>query len=150
MFEILLSGGKELNAKFQLAKRAVENGNKKMLDVATLMVQGKAKEYAPVDKSTLRKSILREFDSDTGKVGSNLEYAKYQEFGTGIYGPKGTPIVPKRAKMLAWKSKSGQWIFARSVSGVRPKMFLFNSLAYLKKNIKQVLDIASKAIINGL
>lgn len=38
------------------------------------------------------------------EVGTNLHYAPYVEEGTGIYGPKGRPITPKAAKVLAWKS----------------------------------------------
>lgn len=38
------------------------------------------------------------------EVGTNKHYARYVEYGTGIYGPKGARIVPKTAKALAWKS----------------------------------------------
>lgn len=38
------------------------------------------------------------------EVGTNIHYAKYVEYGTGIYGPRGTPIKPKTAKVLAWRS----------------------------------------------
>ena len=41
------------------------------------------------------------------EVGTNLHYAKYVEYGTGIYGPKGQPIKPKTAKALAWRSVGG-------------------------------------------
>lgn len=150
MFSISLDGALELGKRFQNAPKAVEAGSKAMLDTATLMVQGKAKELAPVDKSTLRKSILREVTADFGKVGSNIPYAKYQEFGTGVYGPKGSPIVPKRAKFLAWQSKGGQWIRARSVAGVKPRHFLQGGLDELRKNIKQVMEIATRTIIKSL
>src|SRR5436309_205431 len=37
-------------------------------------------------------------DSLKAVVGTNLEYAKYQERGTGLYGPYKTIIKPKNAK----------------------------------------------------
>lgn len=150
MFSISLEGALELGKRFQNAPKAVEAGSKAMLDTATLMVQGKAKELAPVDKSTLRKSILREVTSDFGKVGSNIPYAKYQEFGTGIYGKTGQPIVPKRARMLAWHTKGGQWAYAKSVRGVKPRHFLQGGLDELKRNIRQVMEIATRTIIKSL
>jgi hypothetical protein len=39
-------------------------------------------------------------------VGSNLYYAPWVEEGTGIYGPKGQPIVPTHAKVLAWRAEA--------------------------------------------
>src|SRR5512139_1604451 len=54
---------------------------------STLTVQRYAKQNAPVDTGRLRASILPEVVSDAemllGIVGSNVEYAPYQEFGTG-------------------------------------------------------------------
>jgi hypothetical protein len=41
------------------------------------------------------------------EVGTNLHYAPYVEYGTGIYGPKGQPIRPKSAKALAWRATGG-------------------------------------------
>ncbi len=41
------------------------------------------------------------------EVGTNLHYAPYVEYGTGVYGPKGQPIRPRRAKALAWRATGG-------------------------------------------
>lgn len=41
-----------------------------------------AKENAPVDTGRLRNSIGNYVDDDTAYVGTNVEYAPYQEFGT--------------------------------------------------------------------
>lgn len=43
-------------------------------------------------------------------------YTKYALLGIGIHGPKGTPIVPVHAKMLAWKGKSGMMLFSSGLS----------------------------------
>ena len=58
---------------------------------APLLVQGSAKNKAPVDSGTLRQSIRADkakiqVDNVTATVSTNLEYAPYVEFGTGSRG----------------------------------------------------------------
>jgi len=57
------------------------------------------------------------------KVGE--EYMAFQNFGTGIYGPRGTPIVPHKAGgVLVFDSLiGGGLVFARSVRGTEPTHF---------------------------
>ncbi len=148
--EVYFSNISRFTQRMGNAPKAVEKATKVLLDTATLKVQGKAKELAPVDKSTLRKSILREVKGDTGKVGSNVPYAKYQEFGTGIYGPKGSPITPKNGLFLAWKTKSGTWARARSVKGSPAKHFLQGGVDEMWRDINQILRIAGKALIESI
>lgn len=76
-----------------------------------------------------------------GRVGTALEYARYLHEGTGIYGPKRTPIRPVTAKALRFKpgrmigplpagkagtspENRGGWVFATSVRGVPPHPWL--------------------------
>lgn len=78
------------------------------------------------------QNVLLEFYNDAGP------YAGYQEYGTGIYGPKGTPIRPKqttwkngRPAMLTWVDPdTGQRIFAREVRGVPPKRFMHRAIEF--------------------
>ena len=64
--------------------------------MATLIVQRSARQFAPVDTGRLRASITPDILTRgievVGVVGSNVEYAPYQEFGTwplkGIQGPR--------------------------------------------------------------
>ena len=49
-------------------------------------------------------------------------YASFQNYGTGIYGPEGTPIVPRRpggVLVFDWPAAGGI-VFARSVRGTEP------------------------------
>lgn len=62
---------------------------------AVAEIHSEASRNAPYDTGTLRRSLLMDIKPDKGKVGSNLPYAKIQEFG-------GT-IVPKKKKLLMWK-----------------------------------------------
>lgn len=46
-------------------------------------------------------------------------------FGTGIYGPRRSPIVPRKKKFLAWQNpNTGQWNRRKSVRGMRPNKFV--------------------------
>lgn len=44
----------------------------------------------------------------------------YLEEGTGIYGPKGRPIRPVKAKALAFKV-DGQWVITKEVKGMKAR-----------------------------
>lgn len=89
--------------------------NKALTDTARY-VRAKAAKYPPKASSasykrtgSLGRSItVGEIKETPGyaavEVGTNLHYARYVEEGTGIYGPKGVKIVPKTAKVLAWRS----------------------------------------------
>ncbi|MFJ8934025.1 HK97 gp10 family phage protein [Streptomyces sp. NPDC102364] len=104
----------------------------------TRRVQAYAKQYAPVDDGPLRASITADVTVDeargrvTGRVGSRLPYAIYQELGTGIYGPRGTPIRPKRGRFLVFTPKgASRPVFARQVRGSRPQRYLTRALAVM-------------------
>ena len=81
---------------------------------STLTVQRYARQNAPWDTGRLRASILPEVQSEgkiiMGIVGSNVEYAPYQEFGTGAYAMYPT-------------AKS-----ARMSGGIQPRLYLTNAL----------------------
>lgn len=83
-----VKGSKELQAKLM---RMAEIELDKAMKKATLVVQGSAKELAPVDTGDLRGSIRTKVtetpnSSITGHIYSGLEYAPYVEFGTGTRG----------------------------------------------------------------
>lgn len=63
------------------------------LEKIGLTAERYAKGYAPVDTGRLRNSIshYRDHDGDAVIIGTNVEYAIYQEFGT--HRMKGTPFL---------------------------------------------------------
>lgn len=78
--------------------QALEQG----LRQACIIVQDAAKVKCPVDDGQLRQSITYEIEGTKGIIGTNVEYAPYVEYGTGIYATQGggrtTPWVYKDAK----------------------------------------------------
>jgi hypothetical protein len=62
-------------------------------------------------------------------VGTNVTYAMYVHEGTGIFGPRHARITPKKGKYLVFTPKGAKGkVFARSVSGSRPKPFLAEAI----------------------
>lgn len=76
---------------------------------------------APRDTGLMTQSIeIAEDDGDSlirRTIHAPQEYSSYQDEGTGIYGPEGTPIVPVNAKVLHFVAKDGTEFFVRSVKG---------------------------------
>lgn len=77
---------------------------------------------APRDTGEMTQTMTVEVDDSDRRIGRRIaapaEHSSYQDEGTGIYGPAGTPIVPVSAKVLKfyWK-KSGKVEFRASVLG---------------------------------
>ncbi|NGO72274.1 HK97 gp10 family phage protein [Streptomyces boncukensis] len=104
-----------------------------VVDEVTAEVANAARRRAPVDRGQLRASIrseTRQHGSQVvGEVWSSLEYAAYVHQGTGIYGPAGRPIRPRRARVLSWEpSGGGGRVYAREVRGQRPQPWLLEAL----------------------
>ena len=82
-----VKGLKELQRNMErIVKDLAGNPMMKAIAKAVLLVQRSAKKNAPVDTGRLRASITPDIVTrDTvvkGLVGSNVEYAGFQEFGT--------------------------------------------------------------------
>lgn len=70
---------------------SIDNALAAGVSKAAMLVQGSAKNKAPVDSGTLRQSIRADKakiqgENVTATVSTNLEYAPYVEFGTGSRG----------------------------------------------------------------
>ncbi|MFE5789541.1 HK97 gp10 family phage protein [Rhodococcus erythropolis] len=115
------------------------------MDTIGRQVVNHARSNCPVDSGQLRSSITHHVTvvgrSARLRVGSPLERARYIHEGTGIYGPKKTPIVPVSAKALKFPTPKffgplrpgasrspGGFVFAKSVKGIPPNPFLTDAL----------------------
>jgi hypothetical protein len=63
----------------------------------------------------------------TGIVYSELAYSVYVQRGTGLYGPVGQMIRPRRASVMVFPV-GGKMVFARQVRGVHPRPFMTEGL----------------------
>jgi len=123
-----------------LAERYLNENTKK----AGIMVQSIEKKEAPVDKAQLRRTIDMSYRPITATVGPTVEYAKFVVKGTRPH-----LITPRRAKALRYKTRTGQWVFAKRVRHPGTRANDFVGRAYLK-SIKPVTRLFSKMVENFL
>lgn len=94
-------------------------------------VQNTAQRLAPVRTGRLRASInVRLVPRLTGiavEVGTDLTYARYQHDGTGVYGPRHSPIRAQRGKVMVF-DYHGRTVYAKEVRGTPPTKFLERAL----------------------
>ena len=118
------NSGAVLNAFLSAVEKALEE--------CGLVAEGYAKKLAPVDTGNLRNSISHKVDPEEPAVyiGSNTEYAAYQEFGTGIYteGGRDTPWV--------YQDEKGNWHWTR---GNKAQPFLKPAVADHAKEYQSII-----------
>ncbi|MFB9476973.1 hypothetical protein [Nonomuraea salmonea] len=110
------------------------------VEALTRLTANAAKRNVRVDDGTLRASIQPTVTVTgwriVGRVGTSLAHGWYMERGTGVYGPRGRPIRPVRAKVLRFEARNssvqakgrGRIVFARQVKGVKGDRWLTRAL----------------------
>lgn len=91
------------------------------LNKCCIQVENTAKEKCPVDSGQLRNSIKHKVESGVGEVGTNVSYAPYVEYGTGLFSSKGTG----RKSPWSYQDTRGQW---HTTAGQKPQPFLIPAL----------------------
>lgn len=86
---------------------------------------GNLKAHTSFEIHVSGDTVYMEFYNDAGP------YAVYQHEGTGIYGPKGKPIRPVKAKLLTWVDPdTGKRIWAKEVRGTPAKKYLERAINF--------------------
>ena len=106
-----------------------------MLTAIALRLEEDARRNAPVDTGRLRASITHEVDQahevpEQAIVGTNVEYAPFQEYGTGIFAD-GDPAF-----------KSSRVI----MGGIMPRRFMRNALDDNAGYIQEQVDKCGEEI----
>lgn len=123
---------------------------------ATLVVTRDARKAAPVDRGPLRASIVPKVvirdQVVRGIVGSNLEYAPFQELGTRPFTPPWKPLyewalrVTKGDRKAAGALAAGARMAIRA-RGIRAKRFLQNALVDNARRIYRIIgDTVGKIV----
>lgn len=107
------------------------------LNDSCLLVENTAKENCPVDSGQLRNSITSNVRGETGEVGTNVEYAPYVEYGTGVFNPG-------RLTPWSYQDASGKW---HTTTGQKPQPFLVPAL---DSNRDEILNIFKEKVKEGL
>lgn len=110
---------------------------------ACLLVERVAKENAPVASGELRRSIESKVMGNEGEVGTDLFYAPYIEYGTGIFSSKGDG-----RKDVPWyyQDISGQW---HATSGMKPRPYLIPAYENNRDKIKEIIADYVREKINA-
>lgn len=158
-------GAKELEQALASVDEFAKNAIMVAIDKTAVEVERRARLNAPHDKGALWGSLHIGGKGNTSvaahvtgnnieaKVGTNLNYAKYQELGTGLYGPNKTLIKPKNAKAMIMTDRSGNvtgWF--KSSKGVHPKYFFKKAVASIKSDgvMTKNMQEALKKIVDHL
>ena len=109
------------------------------LGLACATVERSAKMKAPKTANStgaLRRSIESRIEGDVGIVFTNLEYAPYVEYGTGLFAENGDG-----RKDVPWfyKDDEGNW---HATKGQKPHPFMRPALNENRENIKRILKEA--------
>lgn len=105
------------------------------MEQACILVENEAKIKCPVDNGLLRNSITHYIEDNpnelVGVVGTNVEYAPYVEFGTGIYSSLGNG----RQDRWKYKDAKGEW---HSTIGQHPQPYLQPALEENRRKIEKM------------
>lgn len=125
------------------------------LDVSGNLIEGSAQLLCPVDLGQLRGSITHQLDQTNleVRIGTNVEYAPYIEFGTGEFAENGQGrkggwfFVSIRPQLSGWlrplgKTKDGQYLYF--TYGSKPQPFLRPALINNIENIKRIFKDVTK------
>lgn len=136
MAVVIENEDKLLQKLLELSKLDLTQG----LERACLVVENDAKQKCPVNDGTLRNSITHKVEGDQGEVGSDLEYAPYVEYGTGIYSSKGNG----RKTPWSYQDEEGNWW--RTV-GQHPKPYLIPALEENREKVaKEIMNEIRKGL----
>lgn len=130
----------------------------RLVKLAGLDAERTAKRLVPVRhnilKSSLRLEVNRYPDRVVARMGTNVHYAPYVEYGTGIHGPRKRRIYPRRAKALSWFQRGrgiyvggryqaagpGGRITVRSIAGMKPRPYMRPALEHGSKKLMADID----------
>ena len=118
---------------------AEEQKLERALGRACAVVERTAKQKAPKGNGTLRNSITSRVENNEGIVFTNLEYAPYVEFGTGLFAEDGNG-----RKEVPWhyQDDKGEW---HTTSGMHPHPFMRPALL---ENRQKIVEILKEDLLN--
>lgn len=144
---VRLTGDRQLERQFRALGQVAVDKIHEAVRAGAVIVKNDAKRRVPKRTSTLSRSI--HFESKltrTGavaEVGTDVEYAKYVEFGTGIHAEGGI------GRQTPWAYKvNGRWYFTR---GQRPQPYLRPALSENREAVVQEIrdamaDLMQRAV----
>lgn len=125
----------------------------------SIVVQTRARQNAPVNTGRLRASIAYEVDTSSppeyAKVGTNVFYAPYMEYGTGLLAHKGPKKAhwPPSGALDTWARRHGilsGFLVARAIGrrgGLKPRLYLTTALEDSRGDIRSELHDTGREML---
>jgi HK97 gp10 family phage protein len=153
MVQVHMEGGEELRRELQ-NPQFVRGPVHDFLHRIGLAVEGRAKANAPVDTGRLRGSIATTVDEGRleARVGSNVNYAPFVEFGTRPHFPPLSAVQPWARRHGFPLGRAGAFLVARAISrrGTRAQPFLIPALHNSKRDVERFTRIIVDGMRNRL
>jgi HK97 gp10 family phage protein len=132
-FKVDVVGLESFVTRYRNAPRIISDEMRQAGAEVGTMVERAAKGYAPVKTGHLRRSITHSVTASsmvtTTKIGTNVPYAKYVEFGRG-------PITAAPGRVLRFEI-GGVVLFRKSVGPAKARPFLFRAFREMRGRIQQ-------------
>lgn len=122
------------DAVIEALHNAVDRGLRVIGETAV----GYAQDLCPVDTGRLKGSITYAVEGEDCYIGTNVEYAPYVEFGTGIHAEEGGRQTP-----WAYQDADGNW---HRTQGNKPQPFLRPSA---NDHTDEYREILKESLINA-
>jgi len=137
------------NTKTVIGNVNTEKSAKNIISDTIRFIETKAKLNAPQRIGNLFRSISKEGPIKVSNseylgivsTGLSAPYAKFVEYGTGIYGNRKAPIFSKTGNYMKWQENS-KIVFAKSTEGQKPQLYMTRAVDeavsyYLPKRLAQ-------------
>lgn len=125
----------------------------KALEKAALFIENEAKLRCPVgDTGLLRASITHDVEGNEAVIGTNMEYAPYVEYGTGLFAEAGDG---RQDVPWHYQTADGEW---HSTYGQYPQPYLRPALdenldeltKIMTRELKQSVELSIESEIGRL
>lgn len=89
-------------------------------------------------KQSIRSGPVTSPLGPTVRYWTRVDFAMYQEVGTGLYGPLHKWITPTVAKALTWIADDGRRVFAKRSAGSKPQYYFRDGMyaTFGRKNVR--------------
>ena len=114
--------------KYCLYSLDFEKAKADILEALTDYTYERIMFYVPVDTGKLMDSFMREVSGDVGRVYTDLYYAKYVEFGTGIRGS---------SSQYDTNYVSGI-TYSKSIEGQKAQKFMYKALQDVERDYPEI------------
>lgn len=118
----------------------------KLLDQLSKNTKILFEKNTPKQKGKAANSYKISKSKNKHVITNNASYLPFVNNGTGVYGVRHAPIIPKRAKVLHFKWH-GKEFFVKSVKGQKPKHFVERSMTEIIRSVDSAASIAKRGTL---